>query len=125
MATVLIDTSVIIGLARKEPAALDALARLEGHEPVICDLVLAEVVAGARNRKEGEHWFAHLSSNYHVLPFTIEVSSHFRELTKGAWRHRGAHISDHLIAATAMAHDCALLTLNRKDFEPIKGLKLV
>ncbi|MFN9324932.1 MAG: type II toxin-antitoxin system VapC family toxin, partial [Flavobacteriales bacterium] len=69
-------------------------------------------------------WFAHLSSNYHVLPFTMEVSMHFRELTKGAWKHRGAHISDHLIAATAMAHDCALLTLNRKDFEPIKGLKL-
>jgi predicted nucleic acid-binding protein len=124
MATVLIDTSVIIGLARKEHAALDALTRLEGHEPVICDVVLAEVVAGARNRKEGEHWFAHLTSNYHVLPFTMEVSSHFRALTKGAWKHRGAHISDHLIAATALAHGCPLLTLNRKDFEPITGLVL-
>lgn len=124
MATVLIDTSVIIGLARKEPAALDALTRLEGHEPVICDVVLAEVVSGARNRKEGDHWFVHLSSNYHVLPFTLDVSVHFRELTKGAWKHRGAHISDHLIAATALAHHCALLTLNRKDFEPIKGLVL-
>ena len=124
MATVLIDTSVIIGLARKEPAALDALTRLEGHEPVICDVVLAEVVSGARNRKEGDHWFVHLSSNYHVLPFTLDVSVHFRELTKGAWKHRGAHISDHLIAATALAHNCSLLTLNRKDFEPIKGLVL-
>lgn len=124
MATVLIDTSVIIGLARKESSALDALTKLEGREPVICDVVLAEVVAGARNRKEGEQWFSHMSTSYHVLPFTMEVSLHFRELTKGAWKHRGAHISDHLIAATAMAHGCALLTLNRKDFEDIKGLEL-
>ena len=125
MAAVLIDSSVIIGLARKDKAALDALERIEGGEPVVCDVVLAEVVAGGRNREEAERWFTHLATHYHVLPFTMEVSQHFRELTRQAWKHRGAHISDHLIAATAMAHGCALLTLNRKDFEGIKGLKLL
>lgn len=125
MATVLIDSSVIIGLARMEKAAWEAKERLEGHEAVVCDIVVAEVVAGARNQREGEHWYAHLSSNYHVLPFTMEVSLHFRELIQSAWKHRGAHISDHLIAATALAHDCSLLTLNRKEFAVVKGLELI
>ncbi|MFN3874471.1 MAG: PIN domain-containing protein [Flavobacteriales bacterium] len=108
-----------------EKAAWEAKERLEGHEAAVCDIVVAEVVAGARNQREGEHWCAHLTSNYHVLPFTMGVSLRFRELIRGAWKHRGARISDHLVAATALAHDCSLLTLNKKDFERIKGLKLL
>ncbi len=125
MAAVLIDTSVLVGMARREDAARKALARLEGAEPVICDVVLAEMIAGARDRAEAERWYDHLLAHYHVLPFTMEVSLLFRDLVRSAWQHRGAHISDHLIAATAMAHGCPVLTLNRKDFERIKGLDLV
>ena len=33
-------------------------------------------------------------------------------------------LADHLIAATALAHDVPLLTLNTKHFKGIRGLKL-
>lgn len=125
MAPVLIDTSVLVGMARGENAARTALARLKGSNPVICDIVLAEMIAGARNKKEADHWYEHLRTHYEILPFTREVSSHFREMARTAWTHRGAHISDQLIAATAMAHGCSLLTLNRKDFAKIEGLVLL
>ncbi len=125
MAAALIDTSILVGMARKEEVARKALERLDGDEAVICDIVLAEMVSGARNRDEAERWYEALVANYHLLPFTMEVSLIIRDLVRAAWQHRGAHLSDHLIAATAIAHDCPLLTLNRKDFERIKGLKLL
>ncbi len=124
METVLIDTSVLIGLARGQHEARDAMERVQGMQTVICDVVLAELIAGARNAEEASKWYQHLRTRYHVLPFTMEVSGHFRELLKTAWRHRGTHLSDHLIAATALAHGCSLLTLNKKDVSHISGLHL-
>ncbi len=52
METVLIDTSIFIGRMRREPAAFTASERLAGSQPVICDVVLAEILAGARNKAE-------------------------------------------------------------------------
>ena len=39
-------------------------------------------------------------------------------------RDLGVHFADLFIVATAMAHDCFLLTLNQKHVKGIKGLKL-
>lgn len=40
-------------------------------------------------------------------------------------RDKGLRMPDALIAATAMEHRLALVTRNRKDFEGIRGLKVV
>ncbi|MBL0127803.1 MAG: type II toxin-antitoxin system VapC family toxin [Flavobacteriales bacterium] len=124
METVLIDTSILIGRMRREPAAFLASDRVHGASFVICDVVLAEILAGARNRTEYERHHAELTSNFHILPFTMEVSQRFREILKHFAPEHHVHLADHLIAATAMAHDLPLLTLNKKHFTPLKGLKL-
>ena len=125
MAQVLIDSSVLIGVTRKQPQAIEALGRLKGEDPVLCDVVLAEVLAGARNEADFDRLYAYLTGTYKVLSFTMTVSMRFREVMLTVGKKRGIHLSDQLIAAIALAHDCPLLTLNKKHFAGIEGLRLV
>ena len=125
MATVLIDASILIGRTRGQQSARDAIARLDGHVPVLCDVVLGEVLVGARSRKEYDELYKYLTKTYQKLPFTMEVSERFAELLTGEERLLHGKLSDFLIAATALAHNALLLTLNRKDFEKLKGVRLL
>lgn len=124
MEKVLIDTNILIGVARGQQAAEKALAGVQGCLFCICDVVLAEMLDGARTKSEHAMLFNELTTRFELLPLTPEVSAHFRaNLAKGE-AQRGSHLADHLIAAIAMAHDCALLTLNKKHFRGIRGLVL-
>ena len=124
MEAVLIDTNIIIGRIRKESRALSALARVDGTTLVVCDAIVAEVLSGVRNRAEYDATFREISQQFHSLPLTMEVSRHFRDIMGYHARDNGVHFADYLIAATAIAHDVPLLTLNTKHFKGIKGLKL-
>ena len=124
MEKVLIDSSIFIGMARKEPKAEQAMARIGEAEVLFCDVVLAEILAGARNHEEYKKTFAHITRSYRILPITPEACDRFREMLAAKGANEGVHISDFLIAATALANDCALLTLNKKHFEKVKGLRL-
>lgn len=125
MAQVLIDSSVLIGMTRRQQSAWDAMERSQGHDAVLCDVVIGEVLAGSRSRKEYDELYKYLTKTYHKLPFTLEVSERFIELVAGEERLLHGKLSDFLIAATALAHNALLLTLNRKDFEKLKGVKLL
>lgn len=125
MAQVLIDTSVLIGMTRKQQAARDATERVAGMEPVLCDVVIGEILVGARSRKEYDDLYKYLTKTYRVLPFTVEVSERFNALVMSGERLTHGHLSDYLIAAIALAHDAHLLTLNRRDFGRLGGLKLL
>lgn len=124
MEAVLIDTNILIGRIRKEPKAIAALESVGGLQVVLCDVVVAEVLAGTRNKQEYDTTHRELTTQFHVLPFTMEVSEHFRSIIAHEARELKVHFADQLIASTAMAHGCALLTLNKKHFKGIKGLKL-
>ncbi|MEO5585826.1 MAG: PIN domain-containing protein [Flavobacteriales bacterium] len=106
------------------PRAIAALEKVAGQQLVLCDVVVAELLAGVRNRAEYNATHRELNKQFHILPFTMEVSQHFRGIMAQQARDLGVHFADQLIAATAMAHDCSLLTLNQKHFKGIKGLKL-
>ena len=92
---------------------------------MICDVVLAEILAGARNKAEFARHHAELTANFHILPFTMEVSLKFRDIIAHIAPQHDVHLADHLIAAIAMAHGVPLLTLNKKHFSKIKGLDLL
>jgi predicted nucleic acid-binding protein len=124
METVLIDTSVLIGRFRREPRAMAALGKVEGSTLVLCDAIVAEVLAGTRNRNEYAATKRELFDKFHVLPFTMEVSGCFRKILDQVSLGRDIHFADQLIAATAIAHSVPLLTLNTKHFKGIEGLTL-
>lgn len=122
METVLIDTSVLIGRFRREPRAMAALEKVEGSALVLCDAIVAEVLAGTRNKNEYAATKRELFDKFHVLPFTMEVSVCFRKILDQVSFGRDVHFADQLIAATAIAHNVPLLTLNTNHFTGIKGL---
>lgn len=124
MEKILIDTNILIGITRGQEAAENALAKVEGSIYCICDVVLAEMLDGARNKAEHAMLLDELTSKFEVLPFTTEVSDHFRQILIHGGQERGSYLADRLIASTAMAHDCTLLTLNKKHFKGITGLRV-
>lgn len=124
MEKILIDTNILIGITRGQKVAEDALAKVQGSVYCICDVVLSEMLDGARNKAEHAMLLDELTSKFEVLPFTAEVSDHFRQILTHGGHERGSYLADRLVASTAMAHGCALLTLNKKHFKGIKGLKL-
>lgn len=124
MEKVLIDSSIFIGIARKEPKAEQAMHSIRKSEVLFCDIVLAEVLAGSRNHEEYKRTASHILRAYRILPMTEEVCERFREILVSKPANDGVHISDFLIAATAIAHNIPLLTLNKRHFSRIKGLQL-
>jgi predicted nucleic acid-binding protein len=101
-----------------------ALEKVEGSTLVLCDAIVAEVLAGTRNRNEYAATKRELFEKFHVLPFTMEVSGCFRKILDQVSLGRDIHFADQLIAATAIAHSVPLLTLNTKHFKGIEGLTL-
>jgi len=122
METVLIDTSVLLGRFRREPRAMAALEKVEGNALVLCDAIVAEVLAGTRNKNEYAATKRELFDKFHVLPFTMEVSVCFHKILDQVSLGRDVHFADQLIGATAIAHSVPLLTLNTKHFTGIKEL---
>lgn len=101
MEAVLIDTR-ILGRFRREPKAMAALDKIEGGTLALCDAIVAEVLAGTRNRNEYAATKQELFDKFHVLPFTMEVSIHFRKILDALSEGKDIHFADQLIAATAL-----------------------
>ena len=56
-----------------------------------------------------------------ILDITSDVILH----TVNIRRNKKIKTPDAIIAATALAHGCSLITNDNKDFNKIKGLKIV
>ncbi len=124
MGTVLIDTSVIIGVLRQHANALALAEAVKGSPKAVTNTVLAEVLAGARNKREFQVLALHLGNNFKWLPTSERDSAIFRDILFKYGPQHGVHIVDYQIAAAAIANEIPLLTLNKKHVRFIEGLVL-
>jgi hypothetical protein len=112
------DPSVVEWLRRNEPALV--------IDPVILGEIRFGILLlppGAR-RTRLESWFAGVVGRIRCLPWDAPTGLRWAELLAGLRaRGRSMPVKDSLIAATALAHDLPLATLNRQDFEP-SGVQL-
>jgi len=124
MATLLLDTSVIIdALNDREDRRLLLRGLVEqGNILACCGISVAEVYAGMRPKEE-ERTTAFLGSLAY-FPITFPVARLAGEL-KRDFAKKGATLSltDSVIAAVAVQHRVALMTDNVKDF-PMRDLEL-
>lgn len=123
---VLLDTSVLIDFYRKKDKSKSALFKLSNTYQSFAVSVVTyyEVYIGTQ---PGQITFwDELFSKFTLLPFDLEVSNMavtvFKNL-KG--KNKLVEIPDLFIAATALKHNLACLTLNRKHFIRIDGLKMI
>lgn len=126
----LIDTSVLI--ARERRLSPNEAAALAGDASSIAAVSVAELLHGV-HRAQGVHQRLQrqrkveaVLSALQVLPYTADIARVHAEI----WAHLsetgkmiGAH--DLIIAATALAHQLTLVTLNLRHFERIPGLVVV
>jgi tRNA(fMet)-specific endonuclease VapC len=128
---VLIDTSIFIALERQGDSLESLLERLGGESVALAAITASELLHGvhraesALRRGRRERFVESVLRAVPVLPFTLEIARLHSRLWSDLQR-RGELIGAHdlIIAATAISHEMAVLTGNRRHFERIESLKL-
>jgi predicted nucleic acid-binding protein len=127
----LIDTSAFIELERRNLPMRVLAADAENETFAIASITASELLFGVeraatpeRRRRRSDFVEAVLDA-LPVLPFDVSVARVHARIwagLEGAGRRIGPH--DLLIASTALAHGCALVTFNVREFERVPGLAI-
>lgn len=120
---VCLDSSAVIAIVKCHPLAEALLQALHGRKVFLPSVAVFELLLRRTNLDVMEDFIAEARK---VLPFDAEAAKIASQLDKSL-KQKGMTIEwrDLFIAATAIANNCELATLNRKDFEKIEGLKLL
>ena len=123
---VLADTSILIELFRKTEKANSRFVQLalEGYEFQISAITEYEVYSGATTAQLP--FWDELLQKIKVLPFDKEVVKHAVFINrKLKQKRKQIDLADLFIAATAIANDLSMATLNRKHFDRIETLNII
>ena len=132
MARYLADANVLSEATKldPDPRVVEWLRRNE-REIAVDPIILGEVQFGilllprGRRRASLERWFQEGVERVHCVPWNAATGLRWAQLLASLrTRGRAMPIKDSLIAATALTHDLAIATLNRRDFEAA-GVTLV
>jgi len=119
----LVDTDVLIWVFRgnsKAARLVDSLA--ERHVSVI---TFMELVQGARNRAELKSIKSFISDyGFEVIPLSENIGHRATIYVEEYGLAMAMSVADALIAASAVEHNLALCTGNRKHYRSVKDLDL-
>jgi tRNA(fMet)-specific endonuclease VapC len=127
LARLILDTSVLIEAERGEGGLLDAVD--DADDVAIAAITVAELrvavrlTKGRRQRAAHELFVASVVDAISVETYDLEVAAAHAELLahlRRAGTPRGAH--DLIIAATALARDREIVTLDRRGFADLPGV---
>jgi predicted nucleic acid-binding protein len=125
MALTIVDSDILIDVARGEADAINRLSHLEKASALAVSAVSQmELVVGCRNKKELQD-LEKFMSRFQILKITDHISDRAVDLLKRYFLSHGLLIADGLIAATALVHNEAFITKNQRDFRFIAGLNLL
>jgi predicted nucleic acid-binding protein len=121
----LVDTDILIDVARGKVEAIDCLRRLETTSTLAISAVTQlELIVGCRNKKELQDLNAFLR-RYQILKLTDQISDRAVDLLQQYSLSHHLLIADGLIADTALVHNEAFITKNQRDFRFITDLNLL
>lgn len=121
----LLDTSVVIALGELDPSSLP-------DKTSISALTLAELTSGPYaasddlERARRQNRLQRYEGEVESLPFDPDCAraygNVYAAITASGRKARGARAVDLMIAATALAHDLPLYTMNAKDLRGLEQL---
>jgi len=122
----LLDTSILIDYFRKKDKSKTLLVYLSDHFEKFCisSIIEFEVYAGATG--EQLSFWENVLKEINVIPFDSKAA-HAAVTIQAQLKGKRKTIdkADLFIAATAVANDIPLATLNLKHFELIDGLEVI
>ncbi len=120
----LLDTTVLIDLARRNESAADFIeqSREAGTPLAVSTISAMELIVGCRNKTEVTQAQA-LIAEFSLLQTVPAISSQAYEWLLGYSKSHGLLIPDALIAATALVHELELATDNVRDFQMLSGVQ--
>ena len=121
MKPVLPDTDILIDYLRGHEKAV-AFIKARMDRIVLSTIVVAELYAGIERNEEKEAIDA-LVEVFPVLPITLDLAKEGGRLKRQYQKSHGIGLMDALIAATVVAGNAELKTLNVKHYPMFKGLK--
>ena len=121
---ILCDTNILIEIYRKNPTVISVVESIACYSRiVISDVTRAEILVGARNKREMQILVKELGQ-VQCLPIKSEISDYAIQLLITYHLSHGLDFHDALIASTAIHYDIELYTLNVRDFSFISNIKL-
>lgn len=124
---VVIDTNVIIDhlrIARLEKSLFETCIEDPKMDPLMSTTTIQELFVGQSSlREDQENKIRKIIHSINVIDVTPEIAELAGELMRDVKPQ--VQFADAQIAATAIFKKAKLLTLNKKDFKGIKGLKLI
>ena len=125
----LIDTDWTIHYLNGKRSVVDQLTALRKEGLAISVISLAEVYEGvyySLDPKSSQEGLNNFLKSVSILPDSDEIAKIFGNV-RGGLRKKGELIDnfDLMIASTAIHHNLAALTNNRKYFEWVEGLEII
>jgi toxin FitB len=125
MARFLVDANVLSEVTKPAPdeRVVEWLERNESQvavDPIILGEIRFGILLLARGRRRSrlERWFEDGVRRLQCIPWESATGLRWAELLATLRAEgRAMPIKDSLIAGTALAHDLAVVTLNRRDFD--------
>lgn len=123
---ILLDSSVIIELFRKQKKEKTVFFNLAQSEKDFCISSVTYFEVGIGNRSSHLDFWEDLLSVLSVLPFDIACASTAIEIYRKL-KEKGNLIdfADLCIGATALSNNIRIATLNKKHFSKIEGLQII
>ena len=120
------DTGIFIEHLRAKDKLSTTLYKIaENIDIYISAVTVYELYMGATT-KDKEKDVRNITENFTVLPFTDNVAQKAAELYhKLRLSNQMVEFRDIFIAATCIVHELPIVTLNKKHFKRIDGLKIL
>lgn len=122
---ILLDSTVLIDIARGNTNAIDFVNSLEENNQEIAISIISsmELIIGCRNKKEIDKTLKFFQ-DYSTINISIPISRKAYKLIIQYSKSYGLVIPDAFIAATAITESLILVTSNVRHFEMIDSLSV-
>jgi len=120
---ILLDTNILIEILKNNQKTIKKVQSFN-DELAISSITSMELIYGTFNKAEIRQIEAFLL-NFKVIWVDYKISKRTFSLIKEYSKSHNLDIPDSLIASTAIENGAELFTYNLKDFQFIKGLKIV